>query len=36
MLLVYEELRRVAHNPLQRERVDHTLQSTAMVRVDNW
>ena len=31
MPLVYEELRRVAHNYLQRERVDHTLQSTAVV-----
>jgi RNA polymerase sigma-70 factor (ECF subfamily) len=31
MPLVYEELRRVAHNYLQRERLDHTLQSTAVV-----
>jgi RNA polymerase sigma factor (TIGR02999 family) len=31
MPLVYEELRRVAHNHLQRERGDHTLQSTAVV-----
>lgn len=31
MPLVYEELRRVAHNHLRRERVDHTLQSTAVV-----
>lgn len=31
MPLVYEELRRVAHNRLQGERADHTLQSTAMV-----
>jgi RNA polymerase sigma factor (TIGR02999 family) len=31
MPLVYEELRRVAHNYLQRERPDHTLQSTAVV-----
>jgi hypothetical protein len=29
--LVYDELRRVAHNYLQRERFDHTLQSTAVV-----
>jgi RNA polymerase sigma factor (TIGR02999 family) len=29
--LVYDELRRVAHNYLQRERLDHTLQSTAVV-----
>lgn len=29
--LVYEELRRVAHNHLQQERFDHTLQSTAVV-----
>jgi len=29
--LVYDELRRVAHNYLQRERPDHTLQSTAVV-----
>jgi RNA polymerase sigma-70 factor, ECF subfamily len=31
MPLVYDELRRVAHNYLQRERPDHTLQSTALV-----
>jgi RNA polymerase sigma factor (TIGR02999 family) len=31
MPLVYKELRRVAHNRLQRERCDHTLQSTALV-----
>jgi RNA polymerase sigma factor (TIGR02999 family) len=31
MPFVYEELRRVAHNHLQRERFDHTLQSTAVV-----
>lgn len=31
MPLVYEELRRVAHNRLQHERLDHTLQSTAVV-----
>jgi RNA polymerase sigma-70 factor (ECF subfamily) len=31
MPLVYEELRRVAHNYLQRERFNHTLQSTAVV-----
>jgi len=31
MPLVYEELRRVAHNYLQGERPDHTLQSTAVV-----
>ena len=31
MPLVYEELRRVAHNYLQRERSNHTLQSTAIV-----
>jgi RNA polymerase sigma factor (TIGR02999 family) len=31
MPLVYEELRRVAHNYLRRERLDHTLQSTAVV-----
>jgi RNA polymerase sigma factor (TIGR02999 family) len=31
MPLVYDELRRVAHNHLQRERSDHTLQSTALV-----
>jgi RNA polymerase sigma factor (TIGR02999 family) len=29
--LVYDELRRVAHNYLRRERADHTLQSTALV-----
>jgi RNA polymerase sigma factor (TIGR02999 family) len=29
--LVYDELRRVAHYHLQRERDDHTLQSTALV-----
>jgi RNA polymerase sigma-70 factor (ECF subfamily) len=29
--LVYDELRRVAHNYLQQERLDHTLQSTAVV-----
>ena len=29
--LVYDELRRVAHNYLQRERPHHTLQSTAVV-----
>jgi RNA polymerase sigma factor (TIGR02999 family) len=29
--LVYNELRRVAHYQLQRERPDHTLQSTALV-----
>jgi RNA polymerase sigma factor (TIGR02999 family) len=29
--LVYNELRRVAHFQLQRERSDHTLQSTALV-----
>jgi RNA polymerase sigma factor (TIGR02999 family) len=29
--LVYNELRRVAHLQLQRERPDHTLQSTALV-----
>ena len=28
MPLVYEELRRLAHHYLQRERSDHTLQST--------
>jgi RNA polymerase sigma factor (TIGR02999 family) len=28
---VYDELRRVAHRQLQRERADHTLQSTALV-----
>ena len=31
MPLVYEELRRLARNYLQRERVDHTLQATALV-----
>jgi RNA polymerase sigma factor (TIGR02999 family) len=31
MPLVYDELRRVAHNRLQRERSNHTLQSTAVV-----
>jgi len=31
MPAVYEELRRVAHNHLRRERFDHTLQSTAVV-----
>jgi RNA polymerase sigma factor (TIGR02999 family) len=31
MPLVYEELRRLAHHYLQRERSDHTLQSTALV-----
>lgn len=31
MPLVYEELRRVAHNRLQYERTAHTLQSTAVV-----
>ena len=29
--LVYQELRRLAHLPLQSERADHTLQSTALV-----
>ena len=29
--LIYDELRRVAHHQLQRERPDHTLQSTALV-----
>lgn len=29
--LVYDELRRLAHSYLQRERSDHTLQSTALV-----
>ena len=29
--LVYEELRRVAHHYLRKERADHTLQSTALV-----
>ena len=31
MPLVYEELRRLAHRYLSRERSDHTLQSTALV-----
>jgi RNA polymerase sigma factor (TIGR02999 family) len=31
MPLVYQELRRLAHYYLQRERPDHTLQSTALV-----
>ena len=31
MPLVYAELRRLAHHYLQRERSDHTLQSTALV-----
>lgn len=31
MPLVYEELRRLARNYLQRERADHTLQATALV-----
>lgn len=31
MPLVYDELRRLAHYYLQRERPDHTLQSTALV-----
>jgi RNA polymerase sigma factor (TIGR02999 family) len=31
MPLVYDELRRLAHYYLQRERSDHTLQSTALV-----
>ncbi len=31
MPVAYDELRRVAHNYLQRERPDHTLQSTALV-----
>jgi RNA polymerase sigma factor (TIGR02999 family) len=31
ILLVYDELRRVAHHYLQKERPDHTLQSTALV-----
>jgi len=31
MPLVYDELRRLAHHYLQRERSDHTLQSTALV-----
>lgn len=29
--LVYKELRQIAHHYLQRERTDHTLQSTALV-----
>ena len=29
--LVYKELRRLAHHYLQRQRPDHTLQSTALV-----
>lgn len=29
--LVYEELRRLAHGYMRRERVDHTLQTTALV-----
>lgn len=29
--LIYDELRRAAHHQLQRERPDHTLQSTALV-----
>jgi RNA polymerase sigma-70 factor, ECF subfamily len=29
--LVYDELRRLAHNHLNRERSKHTLQSTALV-----
>jgi RNA polymerase sigma factor (TIGR02999 family) len=29
--LVYDELRRVAHNYLRKERAEHTLQSTALV-----
>jgi RNA polymerase sigma factor (TIGR02999 family) len=29
--LVYDELRRVAHHYLRKERADHTLQSTALV-----
>ena len=29
--IVYDELRRLAHHHLQSERVDHTLQSTALV-----
>lgn len=29
--LVYQELRRIAHHYLQKERPDHTLQSTALV-----
>jgi hypothetical protein len=31
MPLVYQELRRLAHHHLNSERVDHTLQSTALV-----
>ena len=31
MPLVYDELRRLAHHYLSRERADHTLQSTALV-----
>ena len=31
MPIVYEELRRLARNYLQRERADHTLQATALV-----
>jgi RNA polymerase sigma factor (TIGR02999 family) len=31
MPLVYEELRRLAHQYLQRERADHTLQATGLV-----
>lgn len=31
MPLVYEELRRLAHGHLQRERADHTLNTTALV-----
>jgi RNA polymerase sigma factor (TIGR02999 family) len=31
MPLVYDELRRLAHRYLSRERTDHTLQSTALV-----
>ena len=31
MPLVYEELRQLAHNYLQRERADHTLQATGLV-----
>ena len=31
MPLVYDELRRLAHHYLRRERADHTLQSTALV-----
>ena len=29
--IVYEELRRIAHNYMRRERADHTLQTTALV-----